>query len=248
MNQTTLYHFPMSICSMKVRLCLAELAVPYEERIVDIGLAFENLEPWYVRLNPRGVVPTLCDGELVVTDSAKIMHYLADRCEAGLPQDPQERAEVERWLTVADTFPLHAISYSRGGIPRGNEVLEGRLARIIQNKERYPDLADTYAALYDRVSALRNASIDSKGTNAALGELDTAFSNLNAILNSKPFIGSETYSIADVIWTVTLARLDMLKLGDLFSSFPALSAYYERMVSRPSFTSARICRAWVGAI
>lgn len=248
MSQITLYHFPMSICSMKVRLCLAELAVPYEERIVDIGLALENLEPWYVRLNPRGVVPTLCDGELVVTDSAKIMRYLADRFDTGLPQEPQQRAEVERWVKVADAFPLHAISYSRGGIPRGNELLASRLARIVENKVRHPDLADTYTALYDRVSALRNASVDSEGTTAALAELDTAFSNLNAILASKPFIGSETYSIADVIWTVTLARLDMLKLGDLFSSFPLLSAYYERMLARPSFDAARIRRAWVGTI
>ncbi|MFM0741173.1 glutathione S-transferase family protein [Paraburkholderia xenovorans] len=248
MNQITLYHFPMSICSMKVRLCLAELAVPYDERIVDIGLALENLEPWYVRLNPRGVVPTLCDGELVVTDSAKIMYYLADRFETGLPQEPQQRAEVGRWVDVADTFPLHAISYSRCGIPRGNELLASRLARIVENKARHPDLADTYSALYDRVSALRDASVDGEGTTAALAELDTAFSNLNAILASNPFIGSETYSIADVIWTVTLARLDMLKLGDLFSSFPLLSAYYERMVARPSFDAARICRAWVGAI
>jgi glutathione S-transferase len=40
----------------------------------------------------------------------------------------------------------------------------------------------------------------------------------------------------------------MLKLGDLFSGFPSLSAYYERMVERPSFDLARIRRAWVGAI
>jgi tetrachloro-p-hydroquinone reductive dehalogenase len=248
MSQITLYHFPMSICSMKVRLCLAELAVPYEERIVDIGLALENLEPWYVRLNPRGVVPTLCDGERIVTDSAKIIHYLADRSGGGLPQNPHQRAEVERWVKIADAFPLHAISYSRGGIPRGKELLESRLARIIQNKARYPDLADTYAALYDRVSALRDASINSEGTKAALAELDVVFSSLDTFLSSEPFIGSKTYSIADVIWTVTLARLDMLKLGDLFSGFPSLSAYYERMVERPSFDLARIRRAWVGAI
>jgi tetrachloro-p-hydroquinone reductive dehalogenase len=176
------------------------------------------------------------------------MRYLADRFDTGLPQEPQQRAEVERWVKVADAFPLHAISYSRGGIPRGNELLASRLARIVENKARHPDLADTYTALYDRVSALRNASVDSEGTTAALAELDMAFSNLNAILASKPFIGSETYSIADVIWTVTLARLDMLKLGDLFSSFPLLSAYYERMVARPSFDAARIRRAWVGTI
>jgi tetrachloro-p-hydroquinone reductive dehalogenase len=95
---------------------------------------------------------------------------------------------------------------------------------------------------------LRDASINSEGTKAALAELDVVFSSLDTFLSSELFIGSTTYSIADVIWTVTLARLDMLKLGHLFSGFPSLSTYYERMVERPSFDLARIRRAWVGTI
>ena len=79
MSQLTLYHYPMSICSQKVRLCLAELQLPYEAQVVDIGFGMENFEPWYVRLNPAGVVPTLRDGQRIVTNSAKILHYLAVR-------------------------------------------------------------------------------------------------------------------------------------------------------------------------
>lgn len=248
MSQILLYHYPMSICSMKVRLCLSELSIPYEGRIVDIGLALENLEPWYVRINPRGVVPTLCDGNHTVTDSARIMRYLAERSGKGLPGDPNQRAEVERWVEAADTFPLHAISYGRGGIPRGNEVLESRLARIELNSKLYPELSDTWTALHRRVSALRDASADGASTQKALDELDAVFTRLDTVLAASPFISSSEYSIADVIWTVTLARLDMLKLGDLFARFQSLSTYYDRMIQRPSFASAKIRRAWVGAI
>jgi len=38
----------------------------------------------------------------------------------------------EHWLTVADAIPLHALSYSRGAIPRGDELMEKRWERIVE--------------------------------------------------------------------------------------------------------------------
>ena len=51
-----LYHYWSSVCSQKVRMCLAEKALDWESRHVDI-FAFENYEPAYTRLNPKAVVP-----------------------------------------------------------------------------------------------------------------------------------------------------------------------------------------------
>jgi len=45
MSELTLYHYPMSICSQKVRLCLAELNLLYEARVVDIGFGMETSNP-----------------------------------------------------------------------------------------------------------------------------------------------------------------------------------------------------------
>ena len=54
-------------------------------------------DPAYRALNPLGVVPTLVDGDLVLTESAAILLYLGDRYpEARLA--PEERAEYYRWL------------------------------------------------------------------------------------------------------------------------------------------------------
>src|SRR6267142_913632 len=107
MTKLVLYHYPMSLCSQKVRLCLAELGLSYVPRPVDIGFGVENFEPWYIRLNPAGVVPTLCDGERIVTNSAQILRYLAMRTGEGLPSDARQRAAAEHWLTVADAIPQH---------------------------------------------------------------------------------------------------------------------------------------------
>jgi tetrachloro-p-hydroquinone reductive dehalogenase len=248
MSQLVLYHYPMSICSMKARLCLAELGLAYEGRVVDIGFGLENFEPWYVRLNPAGVVPTLCDGQRIVTNSATILHYLALRTGTGLPRDPRQRAAAEQWLSVADSIPLHAISYSRGGIPRGDELLEKRLMRIKELRSTYFDMADAYDALYARVSGLRNKAQSFKDSGTAVAELEGRLDELESALGETPYVGAETYSIADVIWTVTLARIDMLGLHEQLASRKCVADYYVRVSERPSFSAASIRRSWTGSI
>jgi tetrachloro-p-hydroquinone reductive dehalogenase len=248
MNNLILYHYPMSLCSMKVRLCLAELGLAYEPRPIDIGFGLENFEPWYVRLNPAGVVPTLCDGPRIVTNSARILRYLAVRSGAGLPSDGEQRASVERWLDVADSIPLHAISYSRAGIPRGDELLEKRLVRIAELRAGNRDLEEVYSALYTRVSALRDSALSFKASGSAVAEIEARLDELEEGLSRTPFVGSPVYSIADVIWTVTLARIDMLGLHEQLAARKRVSAYYIKASERPSFAAASIKRGWSGTI
>jgi glutathione S-transferase len=74
---------------------LAEIGVAYE--LVRVERDEAQTDPAYLALNPLGVVPTLADGDTVVTESVAILLYLADRYpEANLI--PAERAEFYRWL------------------------------------------------------------------------------------------------------------------------------------------------------
>ena len=74
----TLYHNEMSTCSQKVRLCLAEKRLDWKSHHLDLR-AGEQQQDWYVKLNPRAVVPTLVDGEDVVPESNVILEYLEER-------------------------------------------------------------------------------------------------------------------------------------------------------------------------
>ncbi len=83
--------------SMAPHAALAEIGTDY--RLVEIGREEAQGEESYRALNPLGVVPTLVDDEqnLVVTESAAIVLYLADRFpEAQLA--PADRADYYRWL------------------------------------------------------------------------------------------------------------------------------------------------------
>jgi glutathione S-transferase len=79
---------------------LAEIGVPYE--LVRVERDEEGRpSAEYLALNPFGKIPTLEDGELVLTESAAICLHLADRfpdARLAPPVGSPERPELYRWL------------------------------------------------------------------------------------------------------------------------------------------------------
>lgn len=57
----------------------------------------------YLKISPLGQVPTLVDGETVITDSCASLVYLAKKygSERWLPENPEGAARVQRWLSAA---------------------------------------------------------------------------------------------------------------------------------------------------
>ncbi|HMA96534.1 MAG TPA: glutathione S-transferase N-terminal domain-containing protein, partial [Polyangiaceae bacterium] len=78
---TILYYHPYSRAANVVWM-LEELQRPYELRYVDI-MAGVQKESALLALNPMGKIPVLQDDEVVVTESAAIGIYLADRYALG---------------------------------------------------------------------------------------------------------------------------------------------------------------------
>lgn len=97
-----LYDFPWSGHSHRVRLFLSLLGLPCEKVPVDM-LQNEHKDPAYLKLSPLGQVPTLVDGDTVITDSTAALVYLALKHgdERWLPRDPAGAARVQRWLSTA---------------------------------------------------------------------------------------------------------------------------------------------------
>lgn len=97
-----LYHHPFSRAANVIWM-LEEVATAYELRFVDI-LSGAQKAPEIIALNPMGKLPILTDGDVVVTESAAIGLYLADRYAYGqlAPRvDDPARGTYLRWSFFA---------------------------------------------------------------------------------------------------------------------------------------------------
>lgn len=99
----TLYQFPLSGHSHRVRLFLSLLKLPCTLVNVDLR-AGEHKGPAFLALNPFGQVPVIRDGDFTLADSNAILVYLAcryDHTNRWLPAESKRRAQVQQWLSVA---------------------------------------------------------------------------------------------------------------------------------------------------
>ena len=115
-----LYDAPRCPFCARVRIVLAEKAVPYE--VVEIDLA--DRPAWLYEKNPTGRVPVLEEDDRPLPESAVIMEFLEERhpAPALLPADPADRADVRVRIFRADelTTPYYALR-------RGDEGARGRV-------------------------------------------------------------------------------------------------------------------------
>ncbi len=79
--------------SIKVPIALEELGLDYALHAVNIRKGEQKL-PDFLALNPNAKVPVLVDNELVLTESAAILVYLAEKAGRLLPASGEERARV----------------------------------------------------------------------------------------------------------------------------------------------------------
>jgi glutathione S-transferase len=113
---SVLYYHPYSRAANVVWM-LEEVGVPYELRLVDI-MKGAHKAPDLVALNPMGKLPILTDGNTVVTESAAIALYLADRYAYGrlAPQvDDPARAAYLRWSLFAPSVIEPGTMARQGG-------------------------------------------------------------------------------------------------------------------------------------
>ncbi len=153
----------------KVRLLLSMLKLPFETIALDTKKG-ENKTPEFLKLNPRGQVPVLVDGDKVFWDSTACLVYLARKHggEPWLPTDAAGMAEVQQWLALSNNEMHYGLQWARGvkiGIRsigsydeyaaygrNGLAVLEGRLKSNDWLACGRPTIADIACYCYTSVS------------------------------------------------------------------------------------------------
>ena len=127
MSKFTLYSWPESGNSYKVRLLSALLDVHHEIQDLD----FPNLEqqsPAFRAINPKGEVPTLVAGDITLTDSSSILTWVAatnpDHEGGAVPSsywssDLLEQVGIIEWLAFANGWVQHGVFTARAIVSYG---------------------------------------------------------------------------------------------------------------------------------
>ncbi len=93
-----------SLSVQKVMWCVRELGIPYEQ--INLGKGYETPnQPWYLKMNPTGTIPTIDDDGFVLWESNAILKYLCAKHSHGnlSPADPLEYADADRWISWQGT-------------------------------------------------------------------------------------------------------------------------------------------------
>ena len=111
----SLYYHPYSRAAGTL-WALEEVGVDYDLKVIDI-MKGEQKGAELMAINPMGKLPTLVDGDIVVTEAAAIALYLADRYAPHLApalDDPQ-RGTYLRWSLFAPSVIEPAVMARHSG-------------------------------------------------------------------------------------------------------------------------------------
>ncbi len=248
-SDVTLYAFPPSHCSQKVRLALAEKRVAYTNRFVDIEMRMQNYDPDYLALNPRGVVPTLVHDGRAVTDSATIVRYIDEAFDGPslTPTDESELKAMEDWIDLQDRLRIRTLTFGTMGGPVGFLLrqisMPMRKRKLRKLRAQNPDLAEIYDFKLDDLQEWRSDIASAEDVARTRDEMGRALDRAASRLEESPYLAGATYSLADLVWTTVFARVKMLGLAGEFwgpTLRPAIGDYYDRLRGRESFGKAGV--------
>ena len=101
-----LFSAPLSMFGAKVEIALREKDLQFELELVpyDPQRGYSPKHPEVLRVNPKGQVPVLLDGEAEIYDSTQIFEYIEHRWPAPplWPQLPAERARARQLEHASD--------------------------------------------------------------------------------------------------------------------------------------------------
>ena len=233
----TLYTFHNSICTQNVFITLAEKDLPYDEHLINL-FAAEQFDPAYLKLNPKGVVPTLVHDGRAIPESSLICEYIDEMWpDAGsggplIPDDPFLKSRMRQFSKLVDEAIFEAtreLSFSA----MFREKMKAMPAE--QRERRFANVGDPNKRA--RFMSTYELGVDSPYVFQAIGNWEKAFKALDASLTEfgGPWLLGDMFTLADVNMIPYLWRIEYLNLIDIWlDDRPEVAEWWERAKARPS--------------
>lgn len=231
-----LYTAQNSICTQKVFLTLTEKGLEWSSEYIDL-FKNEQYRPEYLRLNPKGVVPTLIHEGRPIIESTLICEYLDETFPnpSLLPSSPYDRSRMRLWSKHIDEGIFDAtreISFSAMFRDKMKSMTEE------ERKGRFDNIGDPgRRAIF--ISTYKEG-VDSIYVEKGVFAFEKMFQEMESDLSSgQEWLVGPHYSLADINLIPFVARMEYLALLDVWTADrPFVQGWWKRAKSRPSFNRA----------
>jgi glutathione S-transferase len=221
-----LYHNKMSVCAQKVRITIAEKGLSPVEYHLDLG-AGDSHTPEYLKLNPKGVVPTIIDHGKVINESTVICEYLDDAyLERPLrPGDPYERAQMRMWTLIPDAGLHLWCSTVSFAIAWRHQDRKAQMAKWSPQVRA------------ERMDAIERG-LDSPFVAPQLVNYVGIFRKMGMALKKSRWLSGDSYSLADIAMLPYVYRFDDMALNWIWeddADMEPIARWLDRCRARPGF-------------
>ena len=230
----TLYDYGNSVCCQKVRITLVEKRLEWQAIKVDL-FKTEQYDPQYLKLNPKGVVPTLVHDGTPIIESTLICEYLDETFPDPplIPKDPAERARMRLWSKFVDEGIFDAtteLSFSA--------MFRERMRSLTPElrEKRFRNVGDPRRT--DRFNSTYEHGVQSPYVLHGIAAFERAFKLLEQTLAERggPWILGPRPTLADINLMPYVARLDYLGLlGVWIDDRPHVRDWWAVASDWPSF-------------
>ena len=241
---------------------LYEGEIDFDNHIVNLPKN-ETQSPWFLKVNPRGEVPSMKFGDEIVNDSEVICKYLEENNigKSLYPTDPERLSKHNGFRERLIAVPIELITYGTAFHPhiRNNPKMPVKwpLTKMMKDHMLY------------RSETLRKKAAGSSGTPAEasllakaeehdknlhlytdeteqkkrIQDLKTLLDDIETELASHKdcqWLIDDEFSSADCILAIILNRLDFLGYEDNMDTNvrPCLASWWDRAKTRKSFVEA----------
>jgi glutathione S-transferase len=216
-------HYWGSSCSQKLRIFLNMKDVKWESHLVDLQ-ANENFTPWFLGINPRGLVPVLVHDGIVHIESNDIIAYLEKIIPTPMLIPVQYESEVADLLKHEDDLHLDVRTltfrfvFDPPGPPKSAEALNSYAVNGSGTVNGSPDPEKAVQIEYWQRAA--NEGFTDQAVRASALRFRTEFDALQKRLAEHAFLLGDSVSVLDIAWFIYANRLSLAgypiaRLGEL---------------------------------
>ena len=230
-------HFMGSSCSQKLRIFLNLKGIPWESHPVDLP-GNENFRPWFLGINPRGLVPVLVHDGAVHIESNDIITYLEKTFPTPKLVPAGHEDEVAALLKHEDDLhlDLRTLSFrfvfAPPGPPKPAEALKSYAANGSGTVQGAVD-RDKQVQIEFWERAAKEGFTDERAR-ASAQKFRAEFDAMDKTLAQQPYLMGDTLSVLDIAWLIYAHRLSLA--GYPFERLhPHVFAWKEKLSARPEF-------------